>query len=114
MQYWLSKGARRDQLLVGMGAYGRGFNLAHPSDHGLYAPATSGIQAGMYTNAAGFWGYNEFCEKMVTEASQWTFVTVILANKLLGTYTISPRRGGRALYYIIYLPNVWRETVHKL
>ena len=28
------------------------------------------------SNSAGFWGYNEFCEKMLTEMSQWTIVWV--------------------------------------
>ena len=59
-----------------MGAYGRGFNLVDASNHGLYAPASSGIDPGMYTSARGFWGYNEFCEKMRTEQSQWTIVRV--------------------------------------
>jgi GH18 family chitinase len=27
VKYWLAKGARKDQLLVGMGTYGRGFRL---------------------------------------------------------------------------------------
>ena len=76
IRYWMSKGASPQQLLLGMGAYGRGFNLVDASNHGLYAPASSGIDPGMYTSARGFWGYNEFCEKMRTEQSQWTTVRV--------------------------------------
>ena len=43
-------GAEPAKLLLGIGAYGRGFNLADPADNGFYAPATSGIDAAMYTN----------------------------------------------------------------
>ena len=76
IRYWMSQGASPQQILLGMGAYGRGFNLVDGSNHGLYAPASSGIDPGMYTSARGFWGYNEFCEKMRTEHSQWTTVRV--------------------------------------
>ena len=81
IKYWLSLGARPAKLLLGIGAYGRGFNLADPANNGLYAPATSGIDAAMYTNSAGFWGYNEFCEKMLTQLDQWTFIWVRNAQK---------------------------------
>ena len=59
-----------------MGAYGRGFKLKDPSDNGLYAPAINGIDAGPYLRSIGFWGYNEFCEKMQSERPEWTFVRV--------------------------------------
>ena len=73
MHYWLQLGARKDQLLLGMAAYGRGFRLADSSDYGLYAPANGPIDGGIYTGQAGFWGYNEFCEKMQTEYKQCSF-----------------------------------------
>ena len=58
---------------MGMATYGRGFRLADSTDDGFYAPANGPIDAGMYTGSAGFWGYNEFCEKMQTESNQWAF-----------------------------------------
>ena len=73
MYYWNQLGASKDQLLLGLAAYGRGFTLSDPSNYGLYAPANGPIDGGIYTGQAGFWGYNEFCEKMQTEYSQWTF-----------------------------------------
>ena len=76
IRYWMSLGAPASKLLLGMGAYGRGFNLQDASNNGLYAPATSGIDAAMYTSASGFWGYNEFCEKMRTERPKWTIIRV--------------------------------------
>ena len=80
VNYWLKKGAKKEQLLVGMGAYGRGFRLQDPSQNGLYAPAVGGIDPGYYTGTAGYWGYNEFCEKMLNERPQWTFVRVRLSR----------------------------------
>ena len=80
VNYWLAKGARNNQLLIGMGAYGRGFRLQDPSQNGLYAPAVGGIDPGYYTGTAGYWGYNEFCEKMLNERPQWTFVRVRLSR----------------------------------
>ena len=82
MRYWRSKGAAPEKLLLGMGAYGRGFNLVNPSNNGLYAPAASGIDAAMYTSASGFWGYNEYCEKMLDEQSSWTVVRVCKSQDL--------------------------------
>ena len=82
MRYWRSKGAAPEKLLLGMGAYGRGFNLVNPSNNGLYAPAASGIDAAMYTSASGFWGYNEYCEKMLNEQSSWTVVRVCKSQDL--------------------------------
>ena len=42
----------------------------------------------MYTSTAGFWGYNEFCEKMRTEKPQWTVVRVGFLTEIhvLSTY----------------------------
>lgn len=72
IRYWIQNGADPSKLLMGMAAYGRGFLLADPrADHGLYAPATGPIDPGMYTSQAGFWGYNEYCEKMKTEMEDW-------------------------------------------
>lgn len=80
VQYWLSLGAKPEQLLLGMGAYGRGFRLASPVNNGLYAPAPGPITAGPYTGTPGFWGYNEYCEKMFIQGQHpnWNTVHVSL------------------------------------
>lgn len=74
IRYWIQQGADPSKLLMGMAAYGRGFLLANASDYGFYAPAAGPIDAGMYTSQAGFWGYNEYCEKMKTELDEWTLI----------------------------------------
>lgn len=72
IRYWIKEGAPASKLLMGMAAYGRGFLLKNASDHGFYADASGPIDPGMYTSQAGFWGYNEYCEKMKSELDEWT------------------------------------------
>ena len=76
IKHWISQGASPSKLLLGMAAYGRGFRLANPHNHGLYNPAVGPIDPAMYTSAPGFWGYNEYCEKMKTEYNEWTLYRV--------------------------------------
>ena len=76
MHYWVSLGARKDQLLVGIGLYGRGFKLCDPHNHNFYACASAAIEKANYTRTDGFWGYNEFCEKMMSEGDEWNIYRV--------------------------------------
>lgn len=59
MRYWLSQGAPKEKLVLGIGLYGRGFTLDDPSDNSLNASASQGISAGPYTMETGFWGFLE-------------------------------------------------------
>ena len=74
INYYLDAGAKRSQILLGMAAYGRGFELCDPENNGLYACATGGIEPGPWTQAAGYWGYNEICHNGVLDSDQWTIV----------------------------------------
>jgi len=74
INYYLDAGAKRSQILLGMAAYGRGFELCDPETNGLYACATGGIEPGPWTQAAGYWGYNEICHNDVLDSDQWTIV----------------------------------------
>jgi len=74
INYYLDAGAKRSQLLVGMAAYGRGFELFDPEDNGLYAPATGGIEPAPFTQAVGYWGYSEICAAGVLDSDEWTTV----------------------------------------
>jgi chitinase len=69
IKLWHELGAPYDKLVLGMGSYGRGFTLDDANNNGLYAPASQPISAGPFTREAGMWGYNEICEKLVSE--QW-------------------------------------------
>jgi GH18 family chitinase len=55
---WLNGGTPKDKLIVGMGLYGRSFEMAS-SDHRLGAPASGAGTAGKYTREAGFLSYYE-------------------------------------------------------
>jgi len=74
INYYIDAGAKRSQILLGMAAYGRGFELCDPEDNGLYACATGGIEPGPWTQAAGYWGYNEICHNGVLDSDEWVFV----------------------------------------
>ena len=71
MNYWLSLGARKDQLVMGVGAYGRGFKLTDANNNGFYAPASGPICKASFTATDGFWGYNELCEKLKSGGKEW-------------------------------------------
>ena len=71
---WLEAGAKKSQLLLGLPTYGHGFVLKDPNDHGIFAPSTNCIQAGPYTQEAGYWGYNEICDLVIRKSDEWTFV----------------------------------------
>lgn len=61
VDYWLSKGASADKLVVGMAFYGKSFKLKSAARHGVGAPKTgTGIQ-GPFTKQPGFLAYYEVC-----------------------------------------------------
>ncbi|KAH9416601.1 Cht9p [Dermatophagoides pteronyssinus] len=62
INYWISKGAPRNKLVLGMGTYGRAFTLRKAENHDVGSPAPQKGQAGPYTREGGSLGYNEICE----------------------------------------------------
>lgn len=61
INYWISEGADRKKLVMGMPMYGQSFSLADNSRHGLNAPTYGGGEAGDNTRARGFLAYYEIC-----------------------------------------------------
>lgn len=60
MNYWRTKGAPAEKLIVGFPIYGRTFTLS-TSQTGVGAPVSGAGQPGKFTRQAGFWAYFEVC-----------------------------------------------------
>ena len=69
MTYWIEKGVRPEQLLMGIPAYGFMFILKDPKVNGFYAPADKGA----------IWDYKGFCGKWNAQKANWTIVRVCLS-----------------------------------
>lgn len=72
VNYWISQGAAREKMVLGMGLYGRAFTLQRAEDHYPGAPAPQPGTAGPFTREPGSLGYNEICEAFKRQS--WTVV----------------------------------------
>ena len=72
INYWISKGAPREKLIMGMPLYGQSFTLSSSNNNGLNAPSSAPGLAGPFTRQAGFLAYYEICHSINTEG--WTVV----------------------------------------
>ena len=59
---WLDRGCPKEKLVMGIGTYGRSFNLANEAETGLNVAATGAGTAGRQTQAPGFLSYYEICD----------------------------------------------------
>lgn len=69
VNYWISLGAPKEKLILGLGFYGRSFTLANPSQNGVNAPITGAGAPGPFTAEGGMLGFNEICLKL---SQGWT------------------------------------------
>jgi len=67
---WISKGARPDQLCIGLGMYGRGWTLESLNETGFNAPATGAAAPGPHTQESGYCAYYEILEKIDNGATK--------------------------------------------
>jgi len=65
-RYWVAGGAPSQNLVLGMGTYGRSFTLTNPAVNGIGAPARGAGNAGASTGEAGFISYFEICDFLRT------------------------------------------------
>ena len=84
MNHWLSLGAPKSKLVVGIPTYGRSWTLSSSASNGLGAQGFSGGQPGPYTGASGFLGYNEIC--LYIKNNGWSVVKD--PTKKMGPYAI--------------------------
>jgi chitinase len=59
--WWISQGASRSKINVGMPAYGRVWTLDNAGNNNVGAPAHNPGLPGPFLNETGFHGYNEIC-----------------------------------------------------
>ncbi|XP_013414708.1 chitotriosidase-1-like [Lingula anatina] len=64
IDFWLGKGARKEQIIVGIATYSMTFTLRDPTQHGLMAPATGAGEGGKYTREPGVMAYYEICQNL--------------------------------------------------
>jgi len=73
MNYWVSQGASKSKLVMGMPTYGQSFNLADQMKNGLNSASYGRGEAGEFTRAGGFLAYYEICRKIRNDGG-WTVV----------------------------------------
>ncbi|XP_069125631.1 acidic mammalian chitinase-like [Argopecten irradians] len=64
--YWVTLGAPKEKLNIGLASYGRGFTLTSESDYGMGAPVSGASPAGTFTREAGYLSYYEICTMMAS------------------------------------------------
>ncbi|XP_059156822.1 acidic mammalian chitinase-like [Physella acuta] len=61
-RYYVSLGAPKDKLNIGIGTYGRTFHLVNTNQHTIGSPASGGGTPGPYSKSAGWLSYYEICD----------------------------------------------------
>ena len=106
VRHWMSLGAPKEKLIVGIPTYGRSWTLASSSATAIGSSATGGAQAGPITQASGFLGYNEIC--LNVKNNGWTVFRDSLLNR--GPYAVmgnqwvgydDPEMAGKKARYIV-------------
>ncbi|XP_055681663.1 chitinase-3-like protein 1 [Lutzomyia longipalpis] len=69
VKYWLESGAPAEKLIVGVPVFGRGFKMLSEDQKTVGSPFLGPSDPGPYTDDPGLLGFNELCEKQLTE--QW-------------------------------------------
>ncbi|KAH9388348.1 Cht9p [Tyrophagus putrescentiae] len=71
MHYYLSHGATRDKLVMGVPFYGRAWSMEDPSKHALRDSAKGKSPPGFITGEEGVLGYNELCQMFRNASQTW-------------------------------------------
>jgi len=63
MNYYVSKGADRSKLIMGVPMYGQSFQLAHPADSSVGSEASGPGLPGEATQQPGMLAFYEICKR---------------------------------------------------
>jgi len=74
-KYWVSNGAAKNKLIIGLATYGRCYTLQNANVNGLGAPARGPCTAGAFTREAGFLAYYEICDMLKNGATREVYNT---------------------------------------
>lgn len=64
INWWISNGAPRSKIIVGLPSYGRTFTLANPAQNAVNSPSSGPGNPGEYSIEAGFMTYMEICQRI--------------------------------------------------
>lgn len=64
VNFWISQGAPKEKLVLGIPLYGRSFTLANSNENRVGAQACGAGNAGSFVSEAGFLAYSEICYKI--------------------------------------------------
>lgn len=68
VDYWLSKGAPKEKLILGVATYGRSFRLGQSSKHSPGDVSVGKGRSGRFSGEAGFLTYYEICQNINKES----------------------------------------------
>jgi len=92
INYWLSQGADRKKIILGMPMYGQSFQLSEAKNNGLNAKSYGGGDAGQFTRAKGFLAYYEVKTKKIAYYLYYVLdLVLILSSRIADLFQNSPR-----------------------
>ena len=68
IDYWLSKGAPNEKLILGLATYGRSFRLGKSNKNSPGDLSVGAGKAGQFSGEEGFFTYYEVCQKINNES----------------------------------------------
>merc|ERR1712002_1102393 len=75
VNWYMDQGAPSEKLLLGLGLYGRGWQMPLSVENdGLYCPARGPLEPGPLLETEGVWGYNEIQEMFHDTTKKWNIV----------------------------------------
>merc|ERR1712198_114793 len=74
VNWYIDEGAPSMKILLGLGLYGRGWEMTLSGEEGIYCPARGPIEPGPLLNTEGIWGYNEIQEMFHDTTRKWHVV----------------------------------------